>query len=161
MKGLTPLHSLICLAAISLAAVLPARADLFIFWPQSHFQYNEHSGTLIKQSPRDEDTESIDAATVGPDGDFYVTGNSLGWGSVFRLDGTTGAYKSTFVPVTNGVATPRCAQFGPDGDLYISGGDPGFTSNGTYDVHLIIKRYDGKTGVPKGYLIDSSVNLQP
>src|SRR3954465_2109177 len=123
MKRRPRLTEWLSIAPLLLFAVSAVHADLFVLWPSDRFRYDEHSGALISRDRKDVNTETIDAITVGPNGDFYAAGNSLGWGAVFQLDGATGAFKSTFVPVTNGVAVPSRLQFGPDGDLYLSGGE--------------------------------------
>jgi hypothetical protein len=79
--------------------------------------------------------------TFGQDGYLYISA-----GGVNRLNGTTGEYVDTPVPVgTEGLSEPQGLVFGADGKLYI--GDYGSNS---------VLRYDPKSGVtetfvPSGY----------
>ncbi|MDH4170997.1 MAG: PKD domain-containing protein, partial [Acidimicrobiia bacterium] len=81
------------------------------------------------------------SATVGPDGNLYVTGNSSN--TVSRYDGATSAHLGTFVTAgAGGLSGPTGLTFGPDGNLYVA-------SSGTAQV----LRYNGNTGA----FIDSFV----
>jgi len=74
--------------------------------------------------------------SLGLDGNVYVAGND---GAVFRYNGTTGAYISTFVPKGSGGlgfgGNQGGLTFGPDRNLYV-------TSAATNQV----LEYNGSTG---------------
>jgi hypothetical protein len=155
MKGSFRLSHLALVTTLFLSPSRFARADFFVFWPSRVFRYNENTGALISQTPKNFDTETIDAAAIGPDGDLYGLGNSMGFGAVFRFDGTTGAYKSKFINDAGSI--PECMEFGPDGDLYVSEiYSPDWSQPGTFQVN----RFDGKTGAAKEPLIPTSENVQ-
>src|SRR5262249_37088104 len=67
--------------------------------------------------------------------------------SVLRYDGTTGAFKGTFVASgSGGLGGPSGLAVGPDGDLYVNGDQP--TNNP-------VLHYDGATGAFLGTLVPS------
>ena len=74
--------------------------------------------------------------SAGIASDLYV-GNFFGDANVvLRYDGSTGAFKSTFVPFNSGGLTfPLGAAFGPDGSFYVT--------NSNNDT---VVRYNGSTG---------------
>lgn len=76
----------------------------------------------------------------GPDGSLYVTDNRSN--SIFRFDGSTGAFIDVFVPNdSGGLDTPRQLIFGPDGNG--DGIDELYVASAKTDSIL---RYDGSTG---------------
>ena len=84
------------------------------------------------------DTEGFYGVTVGPDNHVYVTGNTLGYGEVFRFTasgGSTGRFANRNLTVPGG------AKFGPDGNLYVTSiVFPDSSSGGQ------ILRYNGTNG---------------
>jgi hypothetical protein len=94
----------------------------------------------------------------GPDGsndgklDLYV---GKGGGGVLRYDGTTGAFKGTFVSSgAGGLGNPWAFVFGPDGDLYVSN-DVGTGTNQIPPGSIL--RYEGPAGPNPGAFLDAFV----
>lgn len=130
-----------------LGCLFSANAQLVILNRTSVHLHDEQTGAELKQFSTFPGVESSTAATIGPDGDLYVTGNNLGLGSVLKFDGRTGAPLGAFVPQQNsGIRTPTALAFGTEGDLFISCLD--FGGGGSYVI-----RFDGRTGAPEGHFI--------
>jgi sugar lactone lactonase YvrE len=85
----------------------------------------------------------------GPDGNLYVTNESLN--TISRFDGQTGAFIDDFGEANNadsGLTFPNGVIFGPDGDLFVSSAGHGMTSS-TSPMGAIL-RFDGSTGAFEG-----------
>jgi hypothetical protein len=95
----------------------------------------------------------------GPDGkndgklDLYVGNGATS--SVLRYDGTTGAFKGSFVASgAGGLGNPWALVFGPDGELYISNA----VGNGSNQLPPgSILRYEGPSGPNPGAFLDTFV----
>jgi DNA-binding beta-propeller fold protein YncE len=97
------------------------------------------------------DTEAFYGCTVGPDRCIYVTGNTLGYGGVYRFD-PAGDLLGTFAGAN--LRTPGDLAFGPDGNLYVIGSTwPEHPSRGQ------VLRYDGQTGEFIDVLITSEAGM--
>ena len=144
-----------CLWAFILAVgVLNVRPDVLLLWQTYIFRYDEHDGTLLSKTPRSLRPETVDSLAIGPDGDIYGLGNGLGWGSVVRFDGVTGAYKGFFISDNSGIHAPASIRFGPDGNLYLAA--EGWSHSAEY---MRLFRYDPKTGALKGEVIPQSAQV--
>ena len=151
MKGV----ALRCLWAFILAVgVQSVRPDVLLLWQTYIFRYDEHDGALLSKTPRSLRPETIDSLAIGPDGDIYGLGNSLGWGSVVRFDGVTGAYKGFVISGNSGIHAPASIRFGPDGNLYLAAEGWSYSSN-----YMRLFRYDPKTGALKGEVIPQSAQV--
>ena len=110
---------------LSLCGMLQAssHADLLVTFPHAGvLRFSETSGSFVTNFAYPF-VESIWGGVFGPDGCFYVTANTLGYGAVIRYDGTTGALSKYFVPFggsNDGLTTPTALKFGPDGNLYVT-----------------------------------------
>lgn len=106
--------------ALSLFSV-SARADLLVIRPANSgahtavLSFNESDGRY--QTEFSADTEGFYGITVGPDGFVYATGNTLGYGEVFRFT-APGAFASNFA--SRNLTVPAGLKFGPDGNLYVT-----------------------------------------
>jgi sugar lactone lactonase YvrE len=91
------------------------------------------------------------AHLFGPDGDLYVTDEGepgLGDPDIKRYDGTTGAFKGSFVATgSGGLSAPLGLAFGPDGNLYVA----------DFGIGAIL-RYQGPSGSMPGAPMPSAGN---
>jgi DNA-binding beta-propeller fold protein YncE len=132
------LSKIVCLTTITAVLTLSnlkAQADLLVSsrFTNSIKAYDEQ-GQFIEDfvKPGEGGLVSPDGATLGPDGNLYVS--NFGVGSILRYDGRTGEFLDVFVPEgTAGLSGPTGLAFGPDGDLYVN------SLSGTFS-------FDGKTG---------------
>jgi DNA-binding beta-propeller fold protein YncE len=95
----------------------------------------------------------------GPDGaadgklDLYVCAADSS--SIFRYDGTTGAFKGVFVPSgSGGLTTPQGLAFGPDGNLYVASGN--FFAGTPFPPGSIL-RYEGPAGPNPGTFLGTFI----
>jgi len=105
----------------------------------SVFQYNLATGASSAfASAGSGGLDDTSGLTLGPDGNLYVTGernvSGVRTGSVFRYNGTTGAFIDLFVADTGDLGSFGI-KFGPDGNLYVAN-----LALGT------VSRFNGTTG---------------
>jgi streptogramin lyase len=147
MKAISKLGSVLVWVCVS---TICAHADLLVLQRRQLHLHNEASGELsgsVTLPISNPIVETGEAMAVGPDGNIYVVGNSLGDGVIVRFDGRTGAFLDTFVSDNQTALTiPTSAKFGPDGDLYVTSMQYLGTGGGVF-------RYNGKTGVEKTNLM--------
>jgi hypothetical protein len=138
--------------------VAVCHADLLVCRRLYISRYDEKSGKLLSKIPTSsaQGVETVESVVPGPDGDYYAFGNGLGWGTVFRLDGVSGAYKNNFV-AGDGINGPVSVAFGPGGDLFVS---TTRQTNTFVSPLLEVIRYDGRTGRRQGLLIPRSQNVE-
>lgn len=80
--------------------------------------------------------------TYGPDGNLYVLSGS---DTIYRYNGTTGAFIDAFVPTgAGGLNEAKFITFGPDGNLYVANNSEASTDVGEGGAVL---RFNGITGV--------------
>ena len=100
---------------------LVARADLLVVRPGNSgahtavLSFHESDGRYRTEFSAD--SEGFYGLTVGPDHDVYVTGNTLGYGEVFRF---TIAGALTGKLANQNLTVPAGLKFGPDGNLYVA-----------------------------------------
>jgi hypothetical protein len=92
----------------------------------------------------------------GPDGlgdgklDLYV--GCVFTNTILRYDGTTGAFKGTYVPAgSGGMETPQGLVFGPDGDLYVASGSYSGTTPGS------VLQFEGPSGPNPGAVVSAFI----
>jgi streptogramin lyase len=120
-----------------------SQADLLVTFPHTGvLRFSETSGSFVTNFAYPF-VEEIEGGVFGPDGCFYVTGNTLGYGAVIRYDERTGAVSNYFVPFggsNGGLTIPVALKFGPDGNLYVTSWSFPVGTQGR------ILRYRGTTG---------------
>ena len=117
--------------ALLFSSVSAARADLLVLAANpTVWLFDDHTGTLMNGfegiggigGP-----ETLEGMSIRPDGNVYVTGNTLGWGDVYRFT-RNGQYMGRFATVLPDGAKatylyqPGNLTFGPDGNCYVLGG---------------------------------------
>ena len=133
--------NLVAVALLASAAVQTARADLLVLRPggtgrTALLQFRDRNAQLVETLHAD--TEGFYGATLGPGGSIYATGNTLGYGTVYRFN-SSGELLGRFAGVN--LKTPGNLKFGPDGNLYVIGSTwPENPAQG------LVLRYDGATG---------------
>lgn len=132
---------------LSLFGLLQANshADLLVTFPHTGvLRFSETSGSFVTNFAYPY-VEEIEGGVFGPDGCFYVTANTLGYGAVVRYDGTSGVFSNYFVPFDHSgqgrLTIPYALKFGPDGNLYVTS-----CSWATIQRQGRILRYRGATG---------------
>jgi DNA-binding beta-propeller fold protein YncE len=99
----------------------PVRGDLLVTRPGNSgahtavLCFNEANGTYMNEFSAD--SEGFYGVTIGPDDHVYVTGNTLGYGDVFRFT-ASGALTGKFA--NRNLTVPGSLKFGPDGNLYVT-----------------------------------------
>lgn len=110
-----------CLGLTLSLFALPTRADLLVIRPGNSgahtavLRFQESDGRYVSEFSAD--TEDFDGITVGPDNHVYVTGNTLGYGEVFRF---TSAGVAMGKWASQNLTVPAGLKFGPDGNLYVA-----------------------------------------
>jgi sugar lactone lactonase YvrE len=140
-----------CTALVLLFCAWHVSADLLVTWRGYYgiglpevLRYNETTGAFMTNFTHGGIGESMEGGVFGPDGNFYVTSNTLGYGSVLRFDGCTGIYLGEFIsPNQGGLTDPYGLRFGPDGNLYVCSVD--FTGISFGPGRIL--RYNGTNGV--------------
>lgn len=100
---------------------LSAHAGLLVIRPGNSgahtavLSFNESDGRYVTEFSAD--TEGFYGITVGPDSHLYVTGNTLGYGDVFRFTPAGGSLGEL---ANQNLTVPAGLKFGPDGNLYVT-----------------------------------------
>lgn len=133
--------NLVAVALLASAGLQTLQADLLVIRPggtgrTALLQFRDRNARLVETL--NADTEGFYGATLGPDGAIYATGNTLGYGTVYRFN-SSGEPLGRFAGAN--LKTPGNLKFGPDGNLYVIGSTwPDNPAQG------LVLRYDGATG---------------
>src|SRR5439155_25926171 len=123
--------SVACGIELWFSSVSAARADLLVLAANPKvWLFDDHTGTLMNRfegiggigGP-----ETLEGISIGPDGNVYVTGNTLGWGDVYRFT-RNGQFMGRFATDLPGggrmthLVALGYLTFGTDGNFYFLGG---------------------------------------
>jgi hypothetical protein len=129
--------------SLALWAAAPANSGILVSNRNSNsiLWYNGNTGAFQGTFSVGGSLSQPHQLAFGPDGNLYVTGDS----QVFKINGTAGAFMSTFVPINyGGISTSIGLTFASDGNLLVS-------SAGNSKV----AKYNGVTGSYLGDFVSS------